>query len=181
VTGVAILMAWISEWAGLVAPGIHQPGGLEHQQPQLLDPHPRLGDPVADHALLRERRAERDPRLGARAHRIDGPARRRRSSACSGGSAPGREAPTQKVGTASGLLRTFGYVGSIASATITGIVFRGGVDDAGLRHVSLILTGIGVVVLLMTVLDRHLARADREPDHSGRTPATADAPPPGRP
>lgn len=28
---------------------------------------------------------------------------------------------------------------------------------------------IGVVVLLMTVLDRHLARADREPDHSGRT------------
>ena len=46
-----------------------------------------------------------------------------------------REAPTEKVGTASGLLRTFGYVGSIASATITGIVFRGGVDDAGLRHV----------------------------------------------
>jgi MFS family permease len=74
-----------------------------------------------------------------------------------------RDAPAEKVGTASGLLRTFGYVGSIASATITGIVFRGGVDDAGLRHVSLILTGIGAVVLLMTVLDRHLARADREP------------------
>jgi MFS family permease len=80
-----------------------------------------------------------------------------------------REAPAEKVGTASGLLRTFGYVGSIASATITGIVFRGGVDDAGLRHISLILIGIGAVVLLMTVLDRHLARADREPDHSGRT------------
>jgi hypothetical protein len=31
------------------------------------------------------------------------------------------------------------------------------------------LTGIGAVVLLMTVLDRHLARADREPDHGGRT------------
>jgi hypothetical protein len=43
------------------------------------------------------------------------------------------------------------------------------VDDAGLRHVSLILTGIGVVVLLMTVLDRHLAGAGREPGHSGRT------------
>jgi hypothetical protein len=65
-------------------------------------------------------------------------------------------------------LRTFGYVGSIASATITGVVFRGGVDDAGLRHVSLILTGIGVVVLLMTVLDRHLAGAGGEPGHSGR-------------
>src|SRR6202012_1832808 len=65
-----------------------------------------------------------------------------------------RAAPAEKAGTASGLLRAFGYVGSIASATITGIVFRGGVDDAGLRHVSLILTGTGVVVLLMTVLDR---------------------------
>jgi hypothetical protein len=43
------------------------------------------------------------------------------------------------------------------------------VDDAGLRHVSLILTGIGVVVLLMTVLDRHLAGAGGEPGHSGRT------------
>ena len=80
-----------------------------------------------------------------------------------------RAAPAEKVGTAAGLLRTFGYIGSIASATITGIVFRGGVDDAGLRHVSLILIGIGAVVLLMTVLDRHLASADREPDHSGRT------------
>jgi predicted MFS family arabinose efflux permease len=79
-----------------------------------------------------------------------------------------RDAPAEKVGTASGLLRTFGYVGSIASATIIGIVFRGGVTDAGLQHVSLILIGIGAVVLLMTVLDRHLASADREPDHSGR-------------
>lgn len=80
-----------------------------------------------------------------------------------------REAPAEKVGTASGLLRTFGYVGAIASAAITGIVFRGGVDDAGLRHISLILIGIGAIVLLMTVFDRHLVRADREPDHSGRT------------
>jgi MFS family permease len=68
-----------------------------------------------------------------------------------------REAPAEKVGTASGLLRTFGYVGSIASATITGVVFRGGVDDTGLQHISFILIGIGIVVLLMTVLDRHLA------------------------
>jgi hypothetical protein len=52
---------------------------------------------------------------------------------------------------------------------VEGIVFRAGVDDAGLRHISLILIGIGAVVLLMTVLDRHLARADSEPDHSGRT------------
>jgi MFS family permease len=68
-----------------------------------------------------------------------------------------REAPAEKVGTASGLLRTFGYVGSIASATITGIVFRARVDDSGLHHVAVIMIGIGVVVLLMTAFDRQLA------------------------
>jgi hypothetical protein len=52
---------------------------------------------------------------------------------------------------------------------ITGIVFRGGADDAGLRHVSLILIGIGAVVFLMTVLERNPASADREPGHNGRT------------
>lgn len=72
-----------------------------------------------------------------------------------------RESPAEKVGTASGLLRTFGYIGSIASATITGLVFRTHVDDSGLHHVSVILIVIGVIVLLMTVLDRKLAASDR--------------------
>ena len=67
-------------------------------------------------------------------------------------------APAEKLGTASGLLRTFGYVGSIASATITGIAFRTHVSDGGLHHVSLILIGIGAVVLLMTVFDKHLKK-----------------------
>jgi MFS family permease len=76
-----------------------------------------------------------------------------------------REAPAEKVGTASGLLRTFGYIGSIASATITGIVFRVRVDDAGLHPVSLIMTAIGIVVLLMTAFDRQLAESDRTHAH----------------
>ncbi|HEX3962524.1 MAG TPA: MFS transporter [Trebonia sp.] len=69
-----------------------------------------------------------------------------------------RAAPPQAVGTASGLLRTFGYVGSIAAATITGLVFRTHVDDAGLHTTSLILIGTGIVVLLLTALDRGLGR-----------------------
>jgi MFS family permease len=69
-----------------------------------------------------------------------------------------RAAPAQAVGTASGLLRTFGYVGSIAAATITGLVFRSHVDDAGLHKISLILIGTGIVVLLLTALDRGLGR-----------------------
>ena len=69
-----------------------------------------------------------------------------------------RAAPPQAVGTASGLLRTFGYAGSIASATITGLVFRTHVDDAGLHETSLILIATGIVVLLLTALDRDLGR-----------------------
>lgn len=36
-------------------------------------------------------------------------------------------------------------------------------DDAGLHSVSLIVTGIGIVVLLLTALDRQLAKSDRAP------------------
>lgn len=66
------------------------------------------------------------------------------------------QAPPDAVGTAAGLLRTFGYLGSIASATITGIAFRSGVTDTGLHGMSYILIGLGVLVLLMSVLDRRL-------------------------
>jgi MFS family permease len=70
------------------------------------------------------------------------------------------QAPAEKVGTASGLLRTFGYVGSIAAATITGVAFRTRVDDTGLRHISLILIVIATIVLLMTIFDRQLASSE---------------------
>lgn len=74
-----------------------------------------------------------------------------------------RESPPEKLGTASGLLRTFGYLGSIASATVTGLVFRTRVDDGGLHHLALIMIGIGIVVLLMTTLDRKLAATKENP------------------
>ncbi len=66
------------------------------------------------------------------------------------------QAPAESVGTASGLLRTFGYIGSVASATITGIAFRTHVTDSGLHGMAYVLLGVGVVVLLLTVLDREL-------------------------
>ena len=55
-----------------ISHGVHQPGGLEHQQSQLLDPHAGFGDPVADHALLGQRLAERDATGGPPAHHFDG-------------------------------------------------------------------------------------------------------------
>jgi hypothetical protein len=60
------------------------------------------------------------------------------------------------VGTASGIYRTFGYIGSIASATITGIFFHTQVDDHGLHQIALVLIGVSALVLAMVLLDRRL-------------------------
>jgi len=83
------------------------------------------------------------------------------------------EAPARTVGTASGLLRTFGYLGSIGAATTTGIAFHGGVSDVGLHHVSVILIAIAFVVLLMTVLDKQLDRVHTRPFQPARLSETA--------
>ena len=66
------------------------------------------------------------------------------------------QAPADQLGTASGLFRTFGYIGSIASSTIIGIVFRKQVTDHGLHTLAYILIGVAAVVLVMTILDRRL-------------------------
>jgi MFS family permease len=71
------------------------------------------------------------------------------------------QSPPKSLGTASGLSRTFGYIGSIASATITSIVFHTRVSDAGLHDMALILVGVAAVVLLMTLLDRQLPRGSK--------------------
>ena len=58
-----------------VADGVHEPGGLEHEQPQRLDLDAGLGDPLAHDALLGERPAERAPRRRALDARGRAPAR----------------------------------------------------------------------------------------------------------
>jgi MFS family permease len=69
------------------------------------------------------------------------------------------QAPADQLGTAAGLFRTFSYVGSIASSTITGIVFRSSVTDHGLHTLAIILIGASAVVLVMTIVDRRLKTA----------------------
>jgi MFS family permease len=66
------------------------------------------------------------------------------------------QAPAEQLGTASGLLRTFGYLGSIAASAITGIVFHTHVTDHGVHLIAWIIVGVSVVVVLMTVTDRTL-------------------------
>ncbi|QSO48542.1 MFS transporter [Alicyclobacillus mengziensis] len=69
---------------------------------------------------------------------------------------------SDQIGTASGLLRTFGYVGSIASSALIGIVFHTRVSDDGLHHIAVIMTAISVIALIMTVADCRLKVVDKE-------------------
>jgi len=66
------------------------------------------------------------------------------------------QAPADQLGTASGLLRTFGYIGSIASSAITGIVFHTSVSDSGVHLIAWIMIGVSLVLVLVSVLDRTL-------------------------
>ncbi len=75
------------------------------------------------------------------------------------------QAPAGRLGTASGLFRTSVYIGSIASSTITSVVFHTSVTDHGLHIIAVIIISVSAVVLLMTLADRRL-----------RSPIRADPP-----
>lgn len=66
------------------------------------------------------------------------------------------QAPAEQLGTASGLLRTFGYFGSIAASAITGLAFHTRVSDQGMHLIASIMVGVSVVLVLLTVADRTL-------------------------
>jgi predicted MFS family arabinose efflux permease len=66
------------------------------------------------------------------------------------------QAPPEQLGVASGLFRTFGYIGSIASSAITGIVFHTRVDDSGVHTIGLIMIGVSLVAVAVTIFDRTL-------------------------
>ncbi len=61
-----------------------------------------------------------------------------------------------QIGTAAGLFRTFGYIGSIASSAIISIVFHAGVSDHGLHVIAVIMTLVSAAALVLTVADRRL-------------------------
>lgn len=64
------------------------------------------------------------------------------------------QAAADQLGTASGLLRTFGYVGSIAASAVTGIVFHTHVTDHGVHVIAEIMIGVSILLVLLTLTDR---------------------------
>lgn len=71
-----------------------------------------------------------------------------------------QEAPADQLGTAAGLLRSFGYLGSIASSAITGIVFHHSVSDAGVNTIGWIMIAVSLLLIALSVTgsgSRHTA------------------------
>lgn len=84
-----------------------------------------------------------------------------------------------QIGTASGLFRTFGYIGSIASSALISIVFHTSVTDHGLHVIALIMVVVSALGLVIVVADRKLmsqARAGRGPSASNPTPTENGVP-----
>jgi MFS family permease len=61
-----------------------------------------------------------------------------------------------QIGTASGLLRTFTYIGSIGSSSIISIVFHKSVTDHGVHVIAIIMIVVSALALVMTLADRRI-------------------------
>lgn len=64
------------------------------------------------------------------------------------------QAPHGAVGAAAGMLRTFMYLGAIASASVISVSYGRAATDAGLHRLGLILTVAAIALVLVTVSDR---------------------------
>ncbi|MFE4517315.1 MFS transporter [Kitasatospora sp. NPDC056783] len=74
-----------------------------------------------------------------------------------------QHAPAEQTGTAAGLLRTFGYVGSIGASAVTGLVFHHNVTDHGVHQIGWIMTAAGVLLVTLTLTDRTLRPVRHRP------------------
>ncbi|ALG83477.1 MFS transporter [Gordonia phthalatica] len=68
------------------------------------------------------------------------------------------QSPAEQMGVASGLYRTFAYLGAIASASLIGGAFGDHATDAGFHVVGWATVAIGVCIAALTVTDRALPR-----------------------
>ena len=69
------------------------------------------------------------------------------------------QAPADSTGTAAGILRTFMYLGAIASASLISLSFGHAATDAGLHRLAVMLTAAAVVLFAAILADRKLATA----------------------
>jgi MFS family permease len=73
------------------------------------------------------------------------------------------QADPERIGSSAGLLRTFGYLGAIVASAASGAFFTHRADTGGLHHLAWFLLVIAAVFVVITVLDRSLARVSARP------------------
>ncbi len=71
------------------------------------------------------------------------------------------QAPADQVAVASGLYRTFAYLGAIFSSSLIAVTFGPATTDSGLHAIAWVIFGLGAAIGLMSVLD------NRIPVHTG--------------
>ena len=69
------------------------------------------------------------------------------------------QAPADRIGTASGLLRTFQYSGAMLASAVIAAVFTTGATSAGLHVLALVMLGCALLLLAASLADRSLGRA----------------------
>jgi hypothetical protein len=71
------------------------------------------------------------------------------------------QADPERMGSSAGLLRTFTYLGAMVASCANALFFGHAVDTGGLHDLALFLIPCSVLFLLVTLLDRSLARVGR--------------------
>jgi MFS family permease len=66
------------------------------------------------------------------------------------------QSPAEEIAVASGLYRTFSYVGAIFSSSLIGLTFGTAATDAGFHELGWVLAGIAIAVALLTLFDRRI-------------------------
>ena len=61
------------------------------------------------------------------------------------------QSPAETIGVAAGLLRTFTYIGAILSSSLVAVAYGDRASDVGLHGLALVLTGLGALLLVLTL------------------------------
>jgi hypothetical protein len=73
------------------------------------------------------------------------------------------QADPDRIASSAGLLRTFGYLGSIVASSATAVSFGRHAGTGGMHHLAWLMLGAGALFLLATVFDRSLLRLSADP------------------
>jgi sugar phosphate permease len=68
------------------------------------------------------------------------------------------QADPERIGTSSGLLRTFVYLGSMVASAASATAFGQHANTRGMHQLAWFMLGAGALFLLLTVFDRGLRR-----------------------